>query len=236
VTLKDTDLNAPAKRRADDGATRVPTRVSIVEDEEWMREHLACEIGRSQALRCVSSYRTAEEALRGVPGDRPDVVIMDINLPGIDGVECVRRLKLDLPQTQFLMLTVYEEDDKIFNSLRAGASGYLLKRSNTRELLEAIQQVLSGGAPLSCSIARKVVCYFNQWGSAPEMALLSPREREVLELLAKGDSYKEIADRLSLALETIRMNVKHIYSKLHVHSRGEASAKLQGQRPVASSI
>jgi DNA-binding NarL/FixJ family response regulator len=134
------------------------------------------------------------------------------------------------------MLTVYEEDDKIFNSLRAGASGYLLKRSNTRELLEAIQQVRSGGGPLSCSIARKVVRYFNKVGSAPEMTLLSPRERDVLELLAKGDSYKEIADRLSLALETIRMNVKHIYSKLHVHSRGEASAKLQGQRPMASSI
>jgi DNA-binding NarL/FixJ family response regulator len=236
VTLKDTKLNAPAKRRGDDGATCAPARVSIVEDEEWLREHLACEIGRCPALRCVSSYRTAELALRGVPGDRPDVVIMDINLPGIDGIECVRRLKLDLPQTQFLMLTVYEEDDKIFNSLRAGASGYLLKRSNTRELLEAIQQVRSGGGPLSCSIARKVVRYFNQVGSAPEMTLLSPRERDVLELLAKGDSYKEIADRLSLALETIRMNVKHIYSKLHVHSRGEASAKLQGQRPMASSI
>jgi len=231
LKVKTTETNAtaaPAKGRSNDGAVLVPASVSIVEDEQWLREHLAREIERTPALRCVSCYRTGEEALSGVPAHRPDVVIMDINLPGIDGVECVRRLKLDLPQTQFLMLTVYEEEEKIFNSLRAGASGYLLKRSDTRELVEAIQQVLSGGAPLSCSIARKVVHYFNNVGSAPEMTRLSPREREVLELLAKGDSYKEIADRLSLTLETIRMNVKHIYSKLHVHSRGEAAAKLHG--------
>ncbi len=205
------------------------TSVSIVEDEDWMRRNLAREIGRSPALRCVSHYRTAEQALRGIPEDRPDVVIMDINLPNMDGVECVRRLKSDLPETQFLMLTVYEEDDQIFNSLRAGASGYLLKRSNTKELLEAIQQVRSGGAPLSCSIARKVVHYFNRIGTVPDMAKLSPREREVLELLAKGAAYKEIAEELSLTIETIRMNVKHIYSKLHVHSRGEAAAKIHGE-------
>lgn len=219
------------KGPSNENVALVPARVSIVEDEAWLREHLAREIGDSPALRCVSAYRTAEEALRGVPNDRPDVVIMDINLPGIDGVECVRRLKLELPQTQFLMLTVYEEEDKIFNSLRAGASGYLLKRSNGRELLEAIEQVRAGGAPLSCSIARKVVHYFNQLGSVSEMGPLSPREREVLEWLAKGESYKEIADRLSLTLETIRMNVKHIYAKMHVHSRGEAVAKLRGYQP-----
>ncbi len=231
-----TESNAPAtlpKERADSGPSSVLTKVSVVEDEAWLRQNLAREIAHCPGLRCVSCYRTAEEALRGVPHDRPDVVIMDINLPGIDGVECVRRLKLALPQTQFLMLTVYEEADRIFNSLRAGASGYLLKRSHTPELLEAIQQVHSGGAPLSCSIARKVVHYFNQESSAPEMTRLSPREREVLEWLAKGESYKEIAERLSLTLETIRMNVKHIYSKLHVHSRGEATAKLHGQDPAA---
>jgi DNA-binding NarL/FixJ family response regulator len=224
---------ARMKGHRQDSPAPAPICVSIVEDEAWLREHLACEINRSPALRCVGAYRTAEEALKAIPAARPDVVIVDINLPGIDGVECVRRLKAELPQTQCLMLTVYEEDDKIFNSLRAGASGYLLKRSNTPELLEAIQQVHSGGAPLSCSIARKVVHYFNQASSAPEMARLSPREREVLEGLAKGESYKEIAERLSLAVETIRMNVKHIYSKLHVHSRGEATAMLHGQDSAA---
>ncbi len=230
------DSNVPSarpKEGADSGLASSPVRVSIVEDEGWLRQNLAREIARCPALSCVSCYETAEEALRGVPADRPDVVIMDINLPGIDGVECVRRLKQALPQTQFLMLTVYEEEDKIFNSLRAGASGYLLKRSHTPELLEAIQQVHSGGAPLSCSIARKVVQYFNQAGSAPDMARLSAREREVLGRLAKGESYKEIAERLSLTLETIRMHVKHIYAKLHVHSRGEATAKLHGQEPSA---
>jgi DNA-binding NarL/FixJ family response regulator len=156
VTLKDTKLNAPAKRRGDDGATCAPARVSIVEDEEWLREHLACEIGRCPALRCVSSYRTAELALRGVPGDRPDVVIMDINLPGIDGIECVRRLKLDLPQTQFLMLTVYEEDDKIFNSLRAGASGYLPFSKSVRV-----------GAPSLAASREKWCATSTKWAARP---------------------------------------------------------------------
>ena len=232
VKVKDTVMNQPTarvKEHWEEGEQSALTSVSIVEDEDWMRRNLAREIGRNPALRCVSYYRAAEEALRGIPGDCPDVVLMDINLPGIDGVECVRRLKLALPETRFLMLTVYEEDDKIFDSLRAGASGYLLKRSTTEELLEAIHQVRSGGTPLSCSIARKVVHYFNRIGNVPEMARLSPRERDVLELLAKGFAYKEIADQLSLTLETIRMNVKHIYSKLHVHSRGEATAKIRGQ-------
>lgn len=205
--------------------------VSVVEDESWLRENLSREIGRSPGLRCVSSYSSAEAALKGIPTDRPEVVIMDINLPGLDGVECVRQLKSALPETQFLMLTVYEESDKIFNSMLAGASGYLLKRTNASELLEAIQQVHAGGSPISCSIARKVVSYFNQMGGVSEVAKLSRREYEVLELLAKGAAYKEIADQLSLSVETIRMNVKHIYTKLHVHSRGEAAAKFTAIKP-----
>ncbi len=213
----------------DHRAQCAPVRVSIIEDEDWLRENLAHEIQQSPALCYVNCYRTAEGALQGIPRDHPDVVIVDINLPGMDGVECIRRLKLDLPETQFLMLTVYEETDKIFNSLRAGASGYLLKRSSTKELFEAIEQVRVGGAPLSSSIARKVVQYFNQMGRAPKMAKLSPREQEVLELLAKGAAYKEIAEQLSLSIETIRMNVKHIYTKLHVHSRGEAAAKIHAR-------
>lgn len=205
-------------------------RVVIVEDESWMRENLTQEINRGQGLRCINSYRTAEDALEGIPADRPDVVLMDINLPGMDGVECIRRLRGVLPDVRCLMLTVYEESEKIFNSLLAGASGYLLKRTGSAELLEAIQQVADGGSPMSSSIARKVVTYFNELGgNKSETAALSPREQQVLELLARGASYKAIADQLSLSLETIRMNVKHIYAKLHVHSRGEAAAKFMQQ-------
>lgn len=203
-----------------------PVKVVVVEDETWLRENLVREINTSPGFRCVNHYRTAEEALRGIPVDQPDVVLMDINLPGMDGVECIRRLRVQLPEIKCLMLTVYEESEKIFNSLLAGASGYLLKRTSTAELLEAIQQLRSGGAPMSSSIARKVVAYFNRIGEdKSDSATLSPREQQVLELLAKGAAYKTIAHQLSLSIETIRMNVKHIYVKLHVHSRGEAAAK-----------
>ena len=221
MSLKPDPLTAAPKPDAPS-----PIRVAIVEDEDWMRENLAREIDRSAALCCVSRYRPAEEALEGIPAAGAEVVLMDINLPGLNGIECLRRLKAACPKTQFLMLTVYEDSDQIFNSLVAGASGYLLKRTSTAELLEAIQQVREGGSPMSSHIARKVVQFFNQMGEgASELARLSAREREVLELLAKGAAYKEIADLLSLSIETIRMNVKHIYSKLHVHSRGEAVAK-----------
>jgi DNA-binding NarL/FixJ family response regulator len=203
-----------------------PIKVVIVEDATWMRENLVREINGSPGFRCVNNYRTAEDALQGIPKDQPDVVLMDINLPGMSGVECMRQLRADLPEVRGLMLTVYEESEKIFNSLLAGASGYLLKRTSTAELLEAIQQVIDGGSPMSSSIARKVVAYFNEMGAAKsDTATLSPRELQVLELLAKGMAYKNIADELSLSIETIRMNVKHIYAKLHVHSRGEAAAK-----------
>jgi DNA-binding NarL/FixJ family response regulator len=202
-------------------------KVVIVEDQTWLRENLVRDINEYPGLCCVNAYRTAEAALQGVLDDQPDVVLMDINLPGIDGVECVRRLKLILPELHCLMLTVYEESEKIFNSLLAGASGYLLKRTNTEELLEAIQQAHGGGSPMSSSIARKLVAYFNQMGAAKtdNVAALSPREQQVLELLAKGAAYKDIAHQLSISIETVRMNVKHIYAKLHVHSRGEATAK-----------
>jgi len=205
--------------------------VSVVEDESWLRENLSREIGRSPALRYLNSYSSAEAALKGIPVDNPDVVVMDINLPGVDGVECVRRLKLALPETQFLMLTVYEETDKIFNSMLAGASGYLLKRSGLQGLPEAIRQVHAGGSPISCSVARKVVNYFNRIGVVSEVDRLSKREYEVLERLAKGAAYKEIAAQLSLSVDTIRMNVRHIYTKLHVHSRGEATAEFTRSKP-----
>jgi DNA-binding NarL/FixJ family response regulator len=207
-------------------SSQPPVKVVLVEDETWMRENLVRELNGAPGFCCVNHYRTAEEALRGIPADQPDVVLMDINLPGMNGVECIRRLRASLPEVRCLMLTVYEESDKIFDSLLAGASGYLLKRTSTAELLEAIQQVQAGGAPMSSSIARKVVGYFNEMGGyKSDTAALSPREQQVLELLAKGAAYKNIADQLSLSIETVRMNVKHIYTKLHVHSRGEAAAK-----------
>ena len=204
-----------------------PIKVAIVEDQTWLRENLVREINSDPQLSCVQAYRTAEAALQGLVQDQPDVVLMDINLPGMNGVDCVKRLKVLLPEARCLMLTVYEESEKIFNSLLAGASGYLLKRTSTQELLEAIREVHGSGSPMSSSIARKVVAYFNQMGLAKADAVdaLSPREQQVLELLAKGSAYKDIAHQLSLSIETVRMNVKHIYAKLHVHSRGEAAAK-----------
>jgi DNA-binding NarL/FixJ family response regulator len=212
-----------------DGAatrTEAMVRVAVVEDEDWMRQSLAAQLERAPHVRCIASYPTGEQALRGLPEVRPDVVLMDINLPGMNGIECVRRLKEVLPETNILMLTVYEESDRIFDSLKAGASGYLLKRAPEQELLDAIMQVHAGGSPMTGLIARKVVQFFKQLGQAnPKLERLSPREREILDLLSEGAPYKDIASTLGLSIHTIRMNIRSIYRKLHVHSRGEVVAK-----------
>ena len=201
-------------------------KVSIIEDDDWIRENLADQIRLAGGFRCLGCYRTAEEALEHLIKEVPDVVLMDINLPKMSGIECVRQLKALIPSVQILMLTVYEEGDKIFNSLLAGASGYLLKRTPQAEILEAIAEVHRGNSPMTGHIARKVVQYFNQRGSAEkEIEKLSKREREVLDHLAQGIPYKEIADVLSLSIDTVRMHIKGVYGKLHVHSRGEAVAK-----------
>jgi len=203
-----------------------PIKVAIVEDDDWIRENLAGQIDLAPGYCCSSRYRTGEEALAGLPSEAPDVVLMDINLPGLSGIECVRRLKALQPSMTILMLTVYEESDQIFDSLRAGASGYLLKRSAEKELLEAIAQVHQGGSPMSSLVARKVVRFFNRLGdAAPELQRLSPREKEILELLSRGAAYKEIGDRLALSIHTVRMHIRGIYGKLQVHSRGEAVSK-----------
>jgi DNA-binding NarL/FixJ family response regulator len=208
------------------GAGTTPIKISIVEDDDWIRENLASQIDLAPGFRCMSRYRTGEDALLGLPNDTPDVVLMDINLPGLSGIECVRRLKTLLPSLNVLMLTVYEESDQIFDSLRAGASGYLLKRSAETELLDAINQVHQGGSPMSSLVARKVVQFFNHIdAAAPELQRLSPREKEILELLSRGAAYKEIGHRLSLSIHTVRMHIRGIYGKLQVHSRGEAVAK-----------
>jgi DNA-binding NarL/FixJ family response regulator len=205
-------------------------RICVVEDDNWLRANLEQEIGRISDFAFLSSYANAESAVAGIPALQPDVVLMDINLPGMNGVECLRRLKVACPTVQVLMLTAYEDSEQIFNSLLAGASGYLLKRSATAEIMDSIRQVREGGSPMTANIARRVVQYFHQMGgTSPDCEKLSPREREVLELLARGDAYKQIADKLDVSLETVRMNVKHIYSKLRVHSRGEAVAKLRAR-------
>jgi len=204
----------------------VPIKVSIIEDDDWIRENLAAQIGQTNGFACAGSYRSGEEAINQIVSSVPDVVLMDINLPKMNGIECVRVLKTLIPSTQILMLTVYEDSDKIFDSLLAGASGYLLKRTPQAEILEAVAEVHRGNSPMTGHIARKVVQYFNQRGSnETELQKLSKREREVLDCLAQGVPYKEIADVLSLSIDTVRMHIKGIYGKLHVHSRGEAVAK-----------
>ena len=204
----------------------MPIKVCIIEDDDWIRENLATRIRQTEGFLCLGSYRTGEEAISHVPGMAPNVILMDINLPKMNGIECVRQLKALIPSAQILMLTVYEDSDKIFNSLLAGASGYLLKRTPQAEILAAIADVFQGNSPMTGHIARKVVQFFNQRGSQEgELEKLSKREREVLEHLARGVPYKEIASVLVVSIDTVRVHIKGIYGKLHVHSRGEAVAK-----------
>lgn len=206
--------------------TMTPTKVSVVEDDEEVRQSLVVLINGSEGYTCVSSHRSAEDALLGIPARRPDVVLMDINLPRQSGIDCVQQLKAQFPHLQFLMLTMYEDTDLIFKSLTAGASGYLLKRTSPARLLEAIVEVQQGGAPMSSKIARVVVQYFQQLkGPDPMTESLSRRERELLDLLAKGYRYKEIAEALGISFDTVRAHLRNIYHKLQVRSRTEAVVK-----------
>lgn len=200
--------------------------VSIVEDQDPLRTTLARVLGRAEGFECVSHYANAEDALKDLPNVRPNVVLMDINLPGINGVECVRQLKQMLPQTQVMMLTVYEDTENIFNALAAGASGYMLKRTPRAELLEAIREVHRGGSPMTTHIARKVVQSFQKAPPSNEATEnLSPREQEVLDLLSQGLIYKEISDKLGISYETVHTYIRRIYEKLQVRTRTEAVAK-----------
>lgn len=200
--------------------------VSIVDDEADLREHIAGYLAAAGNIRCKSTYASGEEALEHLPGDKPDVVLMDINLGDMDGIECVQRLTTVMPDAQVLMLTVFEDTDQIFRALAAGASGYLLKRLSPKNLLQAIEEVCAGGSPMSAPIARKVVQSFK---STPprgdEAADLSPRERSVLDGLAGGLAYKQIADQLGVSIHTVRNYIRRIYEKLHVCTRTEAVAK-----------
>ena len=207
-------------------------RVAVVEDDVELRQTMKEFVNRSKGMTCVAVYESAEAALDGVPGDESDVVLMDIRLPGMSGVECVGHLRELAPSAKAVMLTAYEDSDDIFHSLAAGAFGYLLKSVEPKRLREAIREAYQGGSPISGSVARKLVDYFR--GSAPvdkkvedPLSPLSPREVDILQLLAEGYAYKQIAGELDISINTIRTHIKRIYEKLHVHSRMEAVRFLQ---------
>ncbi len=207
-----------------------PITVAIVEDDAGVRQRLAAMLGQADDLTCIAEYANAENALAGVPENRPQVMLVDVNLPGMNGVECVRHLAAQLPDVLFIMLTVHEDTDTIFEALKAGASGYLLKPVRKEELVQAIREVVAGGSPITSSIARKVVLSFHRQPATPadeELNSLSERELAVLEMLAQGLIYKEIAEKLGISLWTVSTYVQRTYKKLHVTGRSEALAKFR---------
>jgi DNA-binding NarL/FixJ family response regulator len=204
------------------------TKIAIVEDNRVIRESLTEFVQSDAECRCVCTCDTAEEALKLIPKHKPDIVLMDIQLPNQSGIECTAQLKALMPEVQIIMVTVYEDTERIFKALRAGACGYLLKRCTPDELLGAIREVRQGGAPMSREIARKVIGSFQEPVTmAAEVEELSPREREILELLAAGFPNKEIASRLGVSDNTVRWHLRHVYEKLHVRSRTEAVLKFR---------
>jgi DNA-binding NarL/FixJ family response regulator len=209
--------------------------VCIVDDTKDIRVALAEIVSMADGYKLLGAFSSGEEALQKLPALHPQVVLMDINLGGISGIECVRKLKPDNPETLFMMCTIYEEDEKIFEALSAGASGYILKKTSPVKLLEAIKELSEGGAPMSSQIARKVVAAFRnrtmveESNAAANISVLSNREKEILEWLAKGMLYKEIASALFISPETVRKHVYHIYEKLHVNNRIEAVNKYFGR-------
>ena len=201
-------------------------KVALVDDDEGIRSSLSVLIKRAKEFKLTGEYANGETALKEIPANLPDVVLMDINLPGMKGYDCVRQIKSAHPTVQFLMLTVYEDSDSLFNSLRAGASGYLLKRTASARLLEAIRDVFDGGAPMTPQLARRVVQFFSKPAAqASSLARLTPAEQKFLDNLANGYAYKEIADRMNISIDTVRSYVRTVYEKLHVHSRTEAVVK-----------
>ncbi|RYD60564.1 MAG: response regulator transcription factor [Verrucomicrobiaceae bacterium] len=204
--------------------------VALVEDEELLRETVAEILAASPKWKLSGIYPDAEAALNGVKSNCPEVVLMDIQLPGMSGIECVAKLKELHPEAQVLMVTVYDNNDRIFDALAAGASGYLLKRDVPTKLLDSLDELLTGGSPMSGAIARKVVQHFQATPpSKNEDHNLTPREKQILELLVKGGLYKEIAWDLGIGVETVRTHLHNIYGKLHVRTRTEAVVKYLGK-------
>lgn len=204
--------------------------VAIIEDDAGIREHFAALIDDTPGFRVAGLYESAEQALKELAPNPPNVALIDINLPRMNGVECVRRLKQIAPQVNVIIFTVYEDSDKVFAALEAGACGYLLKRTPPEEVLQALRDVNSGGAPMSSFIARKVVqSFYRQSSTSPELAKLSAREEEILSLVAKGFGNKDIARNLNISNETVRAHLRNIYEKLHVNSRSQAVVKFMNQ-------
>lgn len=204
--------------------------LAIVEDLDEVREGLKNFISLSTDFKILDTFKTAEEALYDIPKLRPDIVIMDINLPGMSGIECIKLIKDKSPDTQFMMFTVYENDEKVFEALKAGASGYLLKNTGLVQLIESLKELHLGGSPMSANIARKLVTLFrSEQKETTNVEVLSSRENEILQLLAKGLLYKEIADQLAISVSTVRQHIHHIYEKLHVQNRTEAINKVFGR-------
>ena len=217
----------------------MPIRVAIVEDSPEVREGLVWLFHNSPGFDCAGAYDTGEEALQKLPKLKPDVVLMDIGLPGISGIDCIARLRKLCPNTQVSVLSVFEDEDRILRSLTAGATGYVLKKTPPAAILEAVQDLHAGGSPMSSQIARKLLKAFlaspgNRKPAASPAAKVSQeesldqlcaRERQILELLSKGYRYKEVADELSITIHTVRTFIRRMYEKLHVHSRTEALLK-----------
>jgi DNA-binding NarL/FixJ family response regulator len=207
------------------------TKVAVVEDNKVIRESLMEFVQADNEFTCVCACATGEEALKTLPKHQPDIVLMDIQLPKMSGIECTTQLKQLLPSVQIIMVTVYEDTERIYKALRAGACGYLLKRCTPEDLIAAVREVRQGGAPMSREIARKVISSFQELPAAvAEVEGLSPREREILELLADGFPNKEIADRVGLTDGTVRWHLRHVYHKLHVRSRMEAALKFRSAK------
>jgi len=205
--------------------------ISIVEDLVEVREGLSQFISLNSEFKVVGAFRTAEEAVAEIPRLKPNIVVMDINLPGMNGIECIRQLKEKTPGTQFMMFTVYENDEKVFEALKAGASGYLLKNTGLVQMISSLKELHEGGSPMSANIARKLVSVFHQQAKVKsQIESLSPRENEVLVLLSDGLLYKEIADQLSISIATVRQHIHKIYDKLHVENRTEALNKAYGKK------
>jgi DNA-binding NarL/FixJ family response regulator len=211
----------------------MPIKIAIVEDNRTVREGLGYLVGNAPGFECVGQWASAEEALVLLPSIKPDVVLMDIGLPGMSGIQCIARLKEILPATQVMMLTVFEDDDRVFQSLSAGATGYLLKKTHSAQIVEAITDLHRGGAPMSSQIARRVVEAFRKPGdSHSEVDALTPREKEILGHLAQGFLYKEIADMLSIRVDTVRTHIRNLYEKLQVRTRMQAVNKAMPNRPI----
>ena len=207
----------------------MPIKVAIVEDLEEIRDALESYISMDKELKVAGCFGNAEEASEELPDIQPDLVVMDINLPGMSGIECIRQLRPLCPDSQFMMFTVYEDDEKVFEALKAGASGYILKKQGPQKIIEALKELYDGGSPMSADIARKVVSAFhaNEKRSEPDYHL-TRRESDILQLLAKGMLYKEIAQQIGISNNTVKQHIHNIYEKLHVQNRTEALNKYFG--------